>query len=140
MSNSTGGVRVITVWRDFERSRRPRKFRTNNHKRKLSEFVCHLHKQNYFRAPHRVVTLTEWDVTDEAVELWARIRNLIAHTEADPRHGRKPMQPLFVYAGELDGIEPTHNNLVAAQRDLAAAVGMRAALSRSDSEKDLLFV
>ncbi|MCK9517599.1 MAG: hypothetical protein M0R74_01020 [Dehalococcoidia bacterium] len=128
---------IITVWRDFEHCRAPKRLRCNNHKRKLAEFLCHLHGQNYFTRPHRVVTLHEWDVTDEAVELWARIRHLIAKVEAD--EGSVPMQPLFMYADVLDEVIPTHNNLVAARRDLVSAIGMRAALSRSDRESDLQF-
>lgn|GEM_PF-3204497 len=128
---------VITVWRDFEHCRAPKRFRSPNHKRKLAEFVCHLHGQNYFTRPHRVVTLNEWDITEEAVELWARIRHLIAKVETD--EGRVPMQPLFYYADVLEEIIPTHQNLVAARRDLMAAIGMRAALSRSDKESDLQF-
>jgi len=130
---------LITVWRDFETSREPRRARTPNHKRKLSEFICHIHHQNYFQKPHRVVTLAEWDLTAEAVELWARIRQLVASVEMDPVAGSAPMRPLFLYAEELDAITPTHNNLVSARRDLVAAIGMRAALTRSDSERDLSF-
>jgi hypothetical protein len=130
---------LITVWRDFDTSRKPTRARTGNHKRKLSEFICHLHQQNYFTRPHRVVVLNEWDLSDEAVELWARIRQLVARVERDPATGPQPMQPLFLYADELAAITPTHNNLVAARRDLTAAIGTRAALSRTDSEKDLSF-
>ncbi len=130
---------LITVWRDFDTSRAPRRARTPNHKRKLSEFICHIHRQNYFEKPHRVVTLAEWDLTPEHVELWARIRQLIAGSEADPVNGGAPMRPLFLYAQELDEVTPSHNNLVAARRDLEAAIGMRAALTRSDSERDLSF-
>lgn len=130
---------LITVWRDFETSRAPGRGRTANHKRKLSEFICHLHRQNYFEKPHRVVTLAEWDLTPEAVELWARVRNLLARVEQDAITGGEPMRPLFLYADDLDAITPSHNNLVAARRDLDAAVGMRAALTRSDSERDLSF-
>lgn len=128
---------VITVWRDFQTSRRPNRVRSNNHKRKLAEFVCHIHGQNYFSRPHRVVSLNEWDLRPEVVEMWARVRHLIVKYERD--YGRTPMQPLFLYADVLDEVIPTHNNLVAARRDLAAAIGMRAALSRGDSETDLEF-
>jgi hypothetical protein len=128
---------IITVWRDFERCRAPKRLRSHNHKRKIAEFVCHMHGQNYFTRPHRVVTLHEWDLTDEAIELWARVRHLIAKVEAD--EGNVPMQPLFMYADVLEEVIPTHNNLVAARRDLFGAIGMRAALSRSDQESDLQF-
>ena len=128
---------VITVWRDFETSRAPKRFRCNNHKRKLAEFVCHIHDQNYFTRPHRVVTFNEWDIRPETVEMWARVRHLIVKYERD--YGQSPMQPLFLYADLLDEIIPTNNNLAAARRDLAAAIGMRAALSRGDSESDLEF-
>lgn len=131
---------MITVWRDFDSSRAPRRRRTPNHKRKLSEFICHVHRQNYFTRPHRVVSLAEWDLTPETVELWARIRQLVARVETDPAEAPAAMQPLFLYANELDDIFPTHNNLVAARRDLEAAIGTRAALTRSDSERDLSFV
>lgn len=130
---------MITVWRDFDRCRQPKRFRNNNHKRKVSELICHLHRQSYFTRPHRVVTLNEWDVTPEAIELWARVRQLIVRKEADPKHGRVPMQPLFLLADELEELVPTHNNLIAAERDLRAAIGARAALSRRDSEQELLF-
>ncbi|MBI2765762.1 MAG: hypothetical protein HYX53_07610 [Chloroflexi bacterium] len=130
---------LITVWRDFDTSREPARARTGNHKRKLSEFICHLHRQNYFTAPHRVVVLNEWDVNEEAIDLWARVRQLIARAERDPATGPQPMQPLFLYADELAATTPTPNNLAAAKRDLLAAVGTRAALSRTDSEKDLSF-
>ena len=130
---------LITVWRDFEDSRAPGRFRNHNHKRKLSEFVCHIHGQNYFRRPHRVVRLNEWDLSPERIEMWARVRQLIVRLERDDAHGKKPMQPLFLLADALEDIVPTHNNLVAAERDLRAAVGMRAALSRSDSEHELVF-
>ncbi|MGE5596833.1 MAG: hypothetical protein ACM3S1_12475 [Hyphomicrobiales bacterium] len=128
---------VITVWRDFEHAREPQRFRNANHKRKLAEFVCHIHGQNYFTRPHKVVTLHEWDLMDETIELWARVRHLIAKFESD--YGPTPMQPLFLYGDVLDEVIPTHNNYVAARRDLTAAIGMRAALSRSDQEDDLEF-
>jgi hypothetical protein len=131
---------MITVWRDFDHCRNPKRFRSDNHKRKLSELICHLHKQNYFRSPHLVVTLSEWDLSAEAIELWARARELIARYEGRPRSSAKAMPPLFLLADELDQIIPSRNNLIAARRDLDAAVGARAALSRNGSEKDLLFV
>lgn len=127
---------LITVWRDFEHCRAPR-LRTNNHKRKLAEFVCHLHGLNYFRRPHRVVTLRPWHVRDETVELWARIRHVIARYETE--YGQSPMQPLFLYADIIEEVIPTSANCEAARRDLIAAVGMRAALSRSDQQDDLVF-
>ena len=128
---------VITVWRDFDHCREPERVRTNNHKRKLAEFACHLRGQSYFRAPHRVVTLNEWEIDAEAVELWARVRQLIARNHV--AEGPKAMQPLFWYADLLEEIVPTHQNLAAARRDLVAAVGMRAALSRTDQESELQF-
>lgn len=128
---------VITVWRDFEHSRQPARRRTNNHKRKLAEFVCHLHGMTYFRRPYRVVTLAEWDIREDTVEMWARIRHVIARYETE--YGRSPMQPLFLYADIVEEVIPTWANCVAARRDLEAAIGMRAALSRSDQESDLAF-
>jgi hypothetical protein len=123
------------VWHDFSVSNRPDYVRGPNHRRKLAEFIAWLNGQDYFTEPHWVVTLEERHVNEEAIDLWARVRRYIAMAEADPAEAKKPLPPLFVLADELDRISPNLANLRAAERDLLAAVGARAALtSKADSK------
>lgn len=123
------------VWHDFSVSRRPNYLRGPNHRRKLAEFISWLNGQDYFTEPHWVVTLDESHVTGEAIDVWAKVRRYIAMSEADPGLGRKPLPPLFLLADELDRISPNLANLRAAERDLLAAVGAKAALTcKADSK------
>lgn len=123
------------VWHDFSTSRRPNYLRGPNHRRKLAEFIAWLSGQDYFTDPHWVVKLEEAQITLDAIELWAKVRRHIVLVEADSPRGKKPLPPLFLLADEVENITPTLANLRAAERDLLAAVGARAALTcKADSK------
>ncbi len=117
------------VWHDFSVSRRPNYLRGPNHRRKLAEFIAWLNGQDYFTGPHRVVTMEESQITAEAIDLWAKVRRYIAVAEAGPAQARRPMPPLFLLVDELECVSPNLAHLRAAERDLLAAVGTRAALT-----------
>lgn len=123
------------VWHDFSTSRRPAYVRGPNHRRKLAEFIAWVNGQDYFTEPHWVVELEAGHVTMDAIDLWAKVRRYIAMSEVDPAQGKKPLPPLFLLADELGRVSPNLANLRAAERDLLAAVGARAALtSKADSK------
>ena len=117
------------VWHDFSVSRRPNYLRGPNHRRKLAEFIAWLNGQDYFTDPHWVVALEESQITADAIDLWAKVRRYIATAEVGSPEGRKPLPPLFLLVDELDAVCTTLANLRAAERDLLAAVGTRAALT-----------
>ncbi len=127
------------VWHDFSTSRRPAYLRGANHRRKLAEFISWLNGQDYFTEPHWVVRLEEAQITGEAIDLWAQVRRYIALKEADSGHGKKPLPPLFLLMDELERISPNLANLRAAERDLLAAVGAKAALTCKADEKLLQY-
>jgi hypothetical protein len=122
------------VWHDFSTSRRPGYLRGPNHRRKLAEFIAWVNGQDYFTGPHRVVTIEPWQITMDVIDLWAKVRRYIAMSEADPARGKQPLPPLFALADELEHVRPNLANLRAAERDLLAAAGARAALtSKADA-------
>ncbi|MGH2609285.1 MAG: hypothetical protein ACRDHF_09375 [Tepidiformaceae bacterium] len=127
------------VWHDFTTSRRPAYLRGPNHRRKLAEFIAWLNGQDYFTEPHWVVTLAESHITGEVIDVWAKVRRYVAMSEAHPEQGKKPLPPLFVIADELERISPNLANLRAAERDLLAAVGTKAALTCKADEKLLQY-
>lgn len=123
------------VWHDFSISRRPNYLRGPNHRRKLAEFIAWLNDQDYFTNPHWVVALDESQITVDTIDMWAKVRRYIACTETDPAQGKRPLPPLFLLVDELDRVTPNLANLRAAERDLLAAVGARAALTcKADSK------
>lgn len=117
------------VWHDFSVSRRPNYLRGPNHRRKLAEFIAWLNGQDYFTDPHWVVELEDSQITADAIDLWAKVRRYIVTAEVSSSEGKKPLPPLFLLVDELDAVSTTLANLRAAERDLLAAVGTRAALT-----------
>jgi len=103
------------------------------HKKLLAELTCWAGGNYYFAPSPKITTLREWHITDDLVELWAKLRGYVIEYEFrlawenGKWSGRADCPPLFLLMDFLDELPtPTEGQLISARRDLVGAIGMRA--------------
>lgn len=116
-------------------NRRRRRLKT--HRIALHEFVAYLHGQSYFSPEPQVVSLSEFDIDEEAIYMWAQIRKrLLERLRAQPEGWRhQTVVPLLYWASEARECVPSSRELIAAHEDLLDAVGLRVALVKRLDQK-----